>query len=674
MPGGSPNLDLYFHRIESGASRGGTAIILTWFRWLRDNVSWSFYGFLLAAVAPARSFLPVRILFRPNREFRRRVVDVSLLALIFAGISQPVAARAALQDGTAWSTCERESDLGERAQCTHVDMPLRTRDPDGETISLLVMRIVPTGTARRQLWFLDGGPGDAGTASLPRLEGMLADSNLVLYTFDNRGVGGSALLECPAEQAPDSPEGREIVAEEWDACIAHIRGSRTDLDALTINETVHDLARLIEAHRVPGVPVFVMGASYGTFVAQRYLHHYPSQPDGVIIDGIVPPDWGFDEFDAGLDLTGRRLLRACGADDDCAAHLGDDPEAFAEALYEKQEAGYCFPLTLEPEITRLVLGVGLMVRRVPRAYLPVILYRLDRCEWHDQMAMMHLFRNVFDKISEPGSHSQVLQRHIALSELWGEDAPGAAELDSALGGYVMTTEVSASFARTVERWPVYTRPPEAGLFPAYDRPLLMMHGTRDPTVPVERLEQVQSVYAGDVQYFVLVPDAGHVVLKESDCTRSIYREFLVAPTSQPDTSCLADVATLDLAGSAEASEKLFGTSDTWGDNVSGVSTFLFGMTYRYPAIVIALLIPVLCVARARRYRANERGRAYALPPVRFAVSIILWLALSLALWQGGVFLPFLLPYDAVYTIAIVLVLISLQALAGLKLGAWVGRA
>ena len=45
-----------------------------------------------------------------------------------------------------------------------------------------------------------------------------------------------------------------------------------------------------------------------------------------------------------------------------------------------------------------------------------------------------------------------------------------------MAGYIMTTRVSASFASTVESWPVYDVGSLDDTFAAYDGPLLMLHG------------------------------------------------------------------------------------------------------------------------------------------------------------------------------------------------------
>lgn len=317
------------------------------------------------------------------------------------------------------------------AECAMVPMPLRHDEPEGPTIMVAVKRRLGRIPHRRQLWFLDGGPGDSGIVSLPKLSDLFEDiDDLDLYTFDHRGVGGTSLLNCPYQQGSKTRGGREIEEEEWDACISYIKEQRDDLDALTVTETAQDLGRLIDAVRKSDTTVFVMGISYGTFLAQRYLQLFPQQPDGVILDGVVPADWSFAEFDSTLDRAGRKLLDHCTKDPSCLKHLGRNPQSFYEILLCDIEKGHCKSLGLNPDLAKLILG-NMMMIDLARGYIPVVLYRLNRFSWHDKMAILHMFRNLFDEegpASEPASHSQVLQRHVALSELWSEDDPSQQEV------------------------------------------------------------------------------------------------------------------------------------------------------------------------------------------------------------------------------------------------------
>ncbi len=397
-------------------------------------------------------------------------------------------------------SCELEGVEETRTgECGQVSLPLDHDDPDGARIPIVVTRILPDGPVRQQLWFLDGGPGDAGRASLARVaDALTAVEGLALYTLDHRGVGGSALLECPDQQDRESADGRELVSEEWGDCIEWLERNRDDLDHLSTTASAHDLSSLIEIFRLDDVPVFVMGASYGSFWANRYLQHHADQPDAVILDGIAPGDWTFAEFDASLDAMGRRLLHICSLDPTCGDRMGGDALAFTSSVMERMAAGHCRALGLDVPTYRLVLGNLLMGGRDLWPYIPVLTYRLDRCAIRDILVIAHFFEAVFEsgEVGEPESHSPVLQRHVSMSELWPPAGPSVDALERALDGTVMTTGVSASFAATYEGWPRYPRPEAWNELAAYAGPMLLLHGGLDPTLSMDRLAAVRRQFSG----------------------------------------------------------------------------------------------------------------------------------------------------------------------------------
>ncbi len=561
---------------------------------------------------------------------------------------------ASAQESTFWMACAPVDSVSDSpaAQCTTVRLPLRYV-AGTDSISVGVMRITAANRATAQIWFLDGGPGDAGSASLGRLARVLDMPDIDVYTVDHRGVGRSALLRCPEQQAAGSSEGQEISRDEWADCIAYISELRPDLDALTAANTVIDLSRVIDAMREPGKRVIIMGVSYGTYLAQRYLQQFPTQPDAVILDGIVPLDWSFAEFDSGLDITARRVLGRCAEDIECRDRLGADPVQTVTTLLDSLATGHCGGIGLTPQLTRLVLGSMFMVDAVPHAFLMGFIHRVQRCAWHDRLSVLHMFREVFSDLAEPPSHSPVLQRHVSMSELWPVDAPDSTTFEEALERYIMTTEVSASFARTAGVWPVYERPSDGEHLGRYDGPMLLLHGGLDPTMPVERLRETRDRLRGANQSFVLFPDAGHVVVNESDCAVEIYHSFIRNPEDVPDTTCVATVPTLSLKPTVDESKSIFGADDMWGDTVSPFDSLLFVSVFRFSALLIGLGALVVAAFQLRKARGGAVSRGW----IKTAVMLSLWALVSGAVWICVFIVPLLIRYNLAMLTALTLLVL-----------------
>jgi pimeloyl-ACP methyl ester carboxylesterase len=434
---------------------------------------------------------------------------------------------------------------------------------DAGNMQIAVKRVpAPHQPARGQVWFVTGGPGDSGLADLRNLSGfhdLVPDLDLV--SFDHRGVGGSARLSCPDAEAADSLDGREIHADEWPACVQHVRNTYSAvLPFITVDQAAHDLHTLLE-ERGEG-ELYVWGVSYGTYLVNRYLVHHPDQVDGIVLDGVVPADWAFDEMDAGLDLVARDFLEACGADPSCGPRLDGDPVAFAQRVLNEVNDGRCGRLGLDRDLVRLLHGVFLMGGDRYADVIPALLVRIDRCKQRDRRALIHMFDTLFPEdgeaaIGEPQGASPVAQRHLAYGDLWNGGYVDT--LQAVVDDAVATTEVSVSFARLADDWPAPPASPVDGVMAETDAAMLLLHGGYDPTMPLSRLQPTFEHFAD--KEVVPVTWAYHVTFNMGDCPQGLTAAFLSG--EELDVACVDAMPHFDFDGDAALNEELFGTEDRW---------------------------------------------------------------------------------------------------------------
>src|SRR5206468_7908508 len=125
------------------------------------------------------------------------------------------------------------------------------------------------------------------------------------YIPDHRGAGKSARIGCPAEDDA-SDGGRAITAAEWPACLDAVKAALgPKLAAYTTTNAANDVALAISRTRADGQPVFVYGASYGTFWAHRIMQLAPTVADGFVLDSIVPPVSSLARQDQDADEAGK---------------------------------------------------------------------------------------------------------------------------------------------------------------------------------------------------------------------------------------------------------------------------------------------------------------------------------------------------------------------------------
>lgn len=436
------------------------------------------------------------------------------------------------------------SDCGLGTTCADVAVPLDPDDPQGPTI-LVHLRRLKGLPGRRTLWLVDGGPGDPGTRVVPDLA-FFQDffPDLTVIAADHRGTGGSAPLSCP--QAPDGVVGDE---GDWVACGESLAAS-TDLGLFTPEAAARDLALLVPA--AADGDVVLWGISYGTHVVQRVLPMAPPGVVGAILDGLVPPDWTFADFDGHMDAVGRAYLAHCDDDAVCGARLGGDAMGFVEQALAGPACG-----SWDSTFLRVVLG-ALLLQGDDRAAMPAVAYRYARCSPDDLDALETL-------VGAPSTldeqQNELLLANIGTHELWPVKGPSAAEAEAALQEAVVATGAGAWMAQRAEHWPRHevdrwTLQRAADV----DLPVLLLHGGLDPTVTLEATEALRSAYAAGQQ--VTPPFAGHVTLNFSDCAGAAYLQFVDAPGS-PLAPC-DDGPFADRFDLPEATaQRLFGRASAW---------------------------------------------------------------------------------------------------------------
>lgn len=504
-----------------------------------------------------------------------------------------------------WGACPKYPEFeGMTAECTFVAVPLNYEKPN-RTINIFIARVrgsAPESEKRGQLWFVTGGPGASAIGFVresQRLALHLPDWDY--YVFEQRGVGNSAPLYCVA-----AADAAIVSPEQAPDCLAELRKNYPEgIGDFTVTNTARDLARVIDQFRIPGRKVAVYGVSYGTYLLQRYLALYGNQPDMVILDSIEAV--GREEFDvADRDVNDavRMIMEHCDRDASCRQRLSGIAaapwDAMSITLDQIDQGILCSELQalLDEPLTRSDLRhlFAVMAEQVPlRALIPAVVLRLNRCRSDDVMVLEHLINPLFFEapppmpVVDPGpgfvpyeqvKSSPVLFSHIALSELWNgtplaQATIEAKKLKASLGTVVALAELADAHV-----WPTY-KDPLSELHASTQRPVLMLNSDLDFQTPLADAMEILGDLNGPSQWFVTMPDAGHVVIFNSllssaqgdnpidHCGARVMLSFLDEPTRRPDTSCISQVYRLSFDAANQRNRKSsrenFGTEDLWGD-------------------------------------------------------------------------------------------------------------
>ena len=364
------------------------------------------------------------------------------------------------------------------------------------------------------------------------------------------------------QESETSDAGRFLSIWEIDPCIDYLDG--TDPGRLDVYGATHaaiDLAAFIHHTSEESEKVLLWGFSAGTFWIQRYLQFFPDQVDGVILEGIVPPDESMVFMDESFDRIGRELLADCQADDFCSSKL-PDPEAALRGLIEKLDRGHCWNANISSSF--LLALISELNYYYPTHQLgPALIYRLDRCSTEDLDSIDQLSDFLDTGPELDYSLSSVLFINQLVSELWEHKA---FKKNNALLAYLDGVYEDILFGyglgyfrnEVYLRWPRYSDPDD-DRWARSDVPMLMLQGQLDPATPHDEALRVAEHFDGPFQHWASFPHGAHRV-SSGFCGASLALAFIRDPKGDLDLSCIDETLPPDFEGRIWA-PTLMGTED-----------------------------------------------------------------------------------------------------------------
>jgi pimeloyl-ACP methyl ester carboxylesterase len=449
--------------------------------------------------------------------------------------------------------CPFSVPIGYRIDCGFVSVPEDRSHANGSSIELGVAIVHSSSAdpAPDPIFFLNGGPGGAIIAALPRFapgfDPLLSTRDVVF--FDQRGAGWSQpALVCPETEAIKiaALQGKEFSLDEtlapYLACRDRLQRAGINLAAYN---TVENAADVQDIRRALGYDqINLYGVSYGTMLAQAVLRDRPDHIRSVVLDSAYPI-WEYIMADAPLSLTHYfdTIFANCERDLVCRTAYPDVRAVFAQLIDRVRQQPLIVtnfdPVTRQPLTTTIDHAdlIGWLVYVNPH-YMPGLLY--DLREGNTDQLTQAQREMLKDAYRPQWPLSEGMKVSVLCSLRLAQVTPQ--QIAATNARYPVAEWANRDNAANMalcKQWPARPIDARDAVPLQTDVPLLVIGGEYDAGSPPHYAEMIAA--ASQHGFDFTVPEAGHGALIGADpCANGLVYSFLTDPLRRPTDECLAN--------------------------------------------------------------------------------------------------------------------------------------
>ncbi|HWE45350.1 MAG TPA: alpha/beta fold hydrolase [Caulobacteraceae bacterium] len=472
---------------------------------------------------------------------RRRLAPAIGLAALALGVALP--ASPALAEGPASarliSAPCRVAMAHDTRRCFQVEVAEDPAHPQGRHIFLdgFVVPAAKPGPEKHAIFMFGGGPGERETDDVyapAQLHTALPEFDVVM--IDQRGSGETPDIRCGPGH--DEASIKAALIDEWPidrirACVAALKNKADLTQYTTLNSAIdYDLERQALGYD----RIDLVGGSYGTRMAQAYIHLYPERVRSAVLLSPVAPDQRMPEgFARHTEMSLQRVLDLCMEDTACRKAFPDAEGDLGKvkAILAKGPISAAYNgkrVTLSPGVVGGVIR-GALYDPNAAAGVPLALHALANGD-NDAFAA----HAVDFRIGTDTALSQGLYLSIVCGEDFAYNDVGALHREDAgtLYGSFRTDQLAAACAV----WPNGHDAPELHILKRWDGPVLTFVGDLDPVTPGVYAQRLMTQFPNG--RLIRLPNQGHGTTEAAfaKCMLPMMLQFLKTPdASKLDPRC-----------------------------------------------------------------------------------------------------------------------------------------
>lgn len=482
-----------------------------------------------------------------------------------------------------WQTCDGKDAPEAPFECGFVDAPVDYRHPEGDKISIALIRLPTEDSETREGVILTnpGGPGRSGfdfvASAAEDLASELSLSEFDIVGFDPRGVDRSGGMRCYTDAemdkflyldwSPDNEDEQALFDEnENDKSTCQDKLGES-IKFYSTENIARDMDLIRAGMRVE--TIHYLGISYGTYLGGVYATLFPDRVESMVLDGAFDPqgDTVEEEYTTqavGFEKAFYNWVEWCEKDSECD-FKDDDVAAKWTTLYDRLDKTSA-ESSKGREVNHEVMmraTTALLYSRTNWAYLGSALQQARDGDLDELLRIADLWNDRQDD----GTYLTSRDSQYLIYCASGFEKKLPADPESLVK---KLKEVAPWYSRTTDTGD-FDEPWCEDLFKgvkifeiAYKgaAPIVIVGGENDPATPF-RWSQEMSANIGTNTSLVKFTGEGHSQILESKCVNAIASDtfrFLEIPksvfTCEVDQPVLKPIWWLNIPPNAMPGEKL----------------------------------------------------------------------------------------------------------------------